>query len=638
LFGARPANINPAYGVSNVNANANAVNANAVNSQPIMANSPFSCLPLNAQQVIDGIHNLMHQHNSTMASVSTMTPSLLGNVDGHGDGNTSIEDPYNNNNNMTSSSSSSSLATRMQQTHTKLNALKELTAEEHERIQQVQQEAETLYAIAHQCGIYPVQNIARRKHIDIGLGLGLGVGGHDQTNSNANATDAAGNTIGNNPTTNHANTNINANTPTPTQQPQPSENMQRLNAMLQENASHVDRREGMPSLYLWRTMEDLRHRIQGLYHKIHILKQGFQSHPGKGVGNITGVGGITSTGTGVGGAQGVSLAYEKQVETLVRVADLVQAMDQRMDALRAAYKKQLAKEHFQRTGAGAGMGMGVGMGMGMGMSGGMGMGVTHGMGGGVSSQMQSGTCFDPFRNADQKEIDQENRLDMEARKRIIQASVNIPSMNVNANANANPAVSVPVGAGVAGGGLFGAPSPSAAPSAFGGFGSPAPAAPGGGGLFGAAAATPLAAPAAGGFSFGGTPAAAPAAASGGFGFGGGTPAAAAAPAAGGLFGSTAAPAPAAGGFGFGGTPAAAAAPAPAAGGGLFGTTAPAAAPAVGGFGAAAAPAAGGFSFGGTPGAAAAAVPAAGGLFGAAPAAAAAPTTAKMSRRRSGRRR
>jgi hypothetical protein len=149
LFGARPANINPAYGVSNVNANAvnanavnaNAVNANAVNSQPIMANSPFSCLPLNAQQVIDGIHNLMHQHNSTMASVSTMTPSLLGNgnVDGHGDGNTSIEDPYNNNNNMTSSSSSSSLATRMQQTHTKLNALKELTAEEHERIQQVQQ-------------------------------------------------------------------------------------------------------------------------------------------------------------------------------------------------------------------------------------------------------------------------------------------------------------------------------------------------------------------------------------------------------------------------------------------------------------------------------------------------------------------
>ena len=96
----------------------------------------------------------------------------------------------------------------MQQTHTKLNALKELTAEEHERIQQVQQEAETLYAIAHQCGIYPVQNIARRKHIDIGLGVGVGVGGafsggHDQTNSNANATDVAGNTIGNNPTTNH---------------------------------------------------------------------------------------------------------------------------------------------------------------------------------------------------------------------------------------------------------------------------------------------------------------------------------------------------------------------------------------------------------------------------------------------------
>ena len=100
--------------------------------------------------------------------------------------------------------------------------------------------------------------------------------------------------------------------------------------------------------------------------------------------------------------------------------------------------------------------------------------------------------------------------------------------------------------------------------AFGGFGTPAPAAPApaaGGGLFGAAAPAP-AAPAP----------AAPAPAAGGFGFGSSAPAPAA---AGGLFGSSATPAPApAATGGLFGAPAAAA-PAAAAGGFGFGLGAPA---------------------------------------------------------------
>ena len=131
----------------------------------------------------------------------------------------------------------------------------------------------------------------------------------------------------------------------------------------------------------------------------------------------------------------------------------------------------------------------------------------------------------------------------------------------------NPfAAGTPLGGKPAGGGLFGAATPGAAP-ATNLFGTPAPAA-GGTSLFGAAGATPT--PAAGTSLFGATPAAKPAAnlfgtpapASGGNMFGGTSmfgAAAPATPAAGSLFG---APAPAANPFGL--TPAAPAAPAAAA--------------------------------------------------------------------------
>jgi len=41
------------------------------------SNTPFKALPPNAQKIIDDIFNLMHQHEQTMSSVSTMQPSSL---------------------------------------------------------------------------------------------------------------------------------------------------------------------------------------------------------------------------------------------------------------------------------------------------------------------------------------------------------------------------------------------------------------------------------------------------------------------------------------------------------------------------------------------------------------------------------
>ena len=506
-----------------------------------------------------------------MSSVSTMIPALLTEDADRAAGTSS-------NTSNTPTMNIAPLSQRMQATHYKLAELKEELDDTSISVSQVFEQSNALYALTHQCAIYPVQNIAARRQIDL------------PSLNSSSSSEAAG------------------------ADKQLSETVKRLNAMLQENSTHVDRLEGMPSVYLWRTMEDLQKRIEGLYQKLAVMKKeldGRRNLVWREVERVSG------SGSGAGGGdmdatEEVSLAMQNQMHALVRVAGVVGKLNEKMDELRQAYKRQIAKERFQKGGMSSGnpqMNMNMGMNMKMGMG-----GIDVGSGTDVGIGMDRGAGFDPFLEADRRENEEERRLNMEVRKRTIQASTNIQMMNAPAPP-VNTLAPAPVAGGLfggtpapalAGGGLFGStPAPAPAGSAFGGFGSPAPV---GGGLFGG---TPAAAPAGGGL-FGSTPAPAPA----GGGLFGGTPAPA--PAGGGLFGSSTPTAPAGGNFSFGGST-----PAPATGGGLFGGT-PAPAPA---------PAAGGFAFGG----AATPAPAAGGLFGAPAAAAPAPSTSKT-RRRAGRRR
>ena len=579
-----------------------------------------------------------------MSSVSTMTPKSLINYEGQGNANMNMNgnvhmDGYNvdvervskyDESTSTSTSTSSSavsyapsLNQKMQATFETLNRLKSEFQEDaddsnkdgfDQQTREILDQANRLYVTAHKCGVYPVQNVASRRGILLPGIVGAGTAGPGNANANSGGT-GANSSNGTGTGTNTGGTNANgsgggtgstpgtpsvgfgfgsgsnpANNPqsstpttsfvgTNTDNPTHTTTLQKLNQLLQENSSHVDRMEGMPSTYLWTTMDELQQRIERLYHTLQVLQRGFDVQLLQKRERFERMSSRNRNGNNELAAEDeVSLAITKQVENLVRVAGIVGQMDNRMELLRAAYKRQLAKEQFQ-SGHGHGHGyasMGIGMGIG-------------GSHTGMSMIASSTTGFDPFRDADQKEMEEKRRLELEAKKQIIKSTV--PAMTAAAAVAAAPATPVPA----AGGFGFGA-APATAPASGGLFGSTPAAAPAAGGLFGATPATP--APAAGGFSFGATPAAAPA--SGGL-FGS-TPAAA--PAAGGLFGSPPAAAPAAGGFGFG----AAATPA-------------------------AAPAAGGFSFGGaTP----AAAPAAGGLFGGTPAAS---TTSRSStRRRNGRRR
>ena len=508
--------------------------AQAQQSQHITANTPFKSLPQPAQKIIEDIHNLTHQHNQTMSSVSTMIPSLLTDADKAAGTQTPL--------------AISPLSLRMTSIQSKLISLKEDLDGKSQYVNQVFMDANGLYQLTHECGVYPVQNIAARR------GIALPQQPHAARDSH-------------------------------------SETVKKLNAMLHENATHVDRLEGMPSIYLWKVMEDMQQRIEKMGQRLIFLKKELEGRKN-----------LVLRGSGENATEELSLAMQNQVESLIRVADVVGRMNEHMDGLRMAYKQKVAKERFQK--------------------GSMGYGGGGGFSTGGLSFVDNGSGFDPFLDANQRESEEERRLELEVRKRTIQASANIPSMNA-------PGAQAPQAPAPPAGGLFGTPAPvsgglfgaSPAPVSGGLFGSsPAPVA---GGLFGASPAAPSAI---GGF---GSPSPAPA--SGGF-FGS---APAAAPAGGGLFGSTA------GGGLFGSTPAAA--PAPSAfGASAFGAT-PAPAPAGGLFGSTPAPApfGGGALFGATPTAAPVggalfdAPAAAGGAFGSA--GASTPASSK-SRRRAGRRR
>eukprot|EP00979_Chaetoceros_neogracilis_P015884 scaffold6641_cov270-Chaetoceros_neogracile.AAC.5 len=459
-----------------------------------------------------------------MSSVSTMIPALLAN-DGNTDADkaagpgTGTEIATHNGH----SSRMAPLSQRMQATQNKVTELKGDLEDTSISVSKVFGESNELYKVTHECAIYPVKNIAARRQIDLPF---------DKPNADAQAN-------------------------------QLSDTVKRLNAMLQENAMHVDRLEGMPSVYLWRMMDDLQKRIEGLYQKLGVMKKelgGRSQMVWREVERITGGGGGVRN---MDATEELSSAVQNQMHALVRVAGIVGRLNEMMEELRQAYKRQVAFERFQKGGMSSMNGNGqMNMG-GMGSGAGVGIGSDNGMG------------FDPFLEADRKEDEEERRLNLEVRKRTIQAAANIPIMNALPAAPLTPA---PASGGLFGntpatapaanggffgstptpapsGGLFGARSPAPAASAFGSFGSPVPAAPAaaGGGLFGGTAAP---APAGGGMFGASTPALAPAGGAFSFGGGGNTPAPA--PVTGGLFGAPAA-APVGGGLFGGAAPAAPAA-------------------------------------------------------------------------------
>jgi hypothetical protein len=549
------------------------------------AHAPFSALPPHGQKIIHDIYALLHQHKQTMSSVSTMIPSALFTVTHTADQAAGGID-----------GASTVLSSRLMDLNEMLKELIIDMERESHSVDLVLHESQELYKLTHQCAVYPVQNIARRRNI--ALPPSTTTGGF------AAVVNEGGN----------------------------SSILEKLNTLLQENSSQVDRLEGLPSLYLWRTMENLHERNENLYYRINCMKNLLNGRK-----RLMGEMG-TASGDGIVGykehrMEELSFAMQMQVENLVRVAGIVGKLNERIEELKLGYKRYIAKQTFQRDGLAQ---------YGSTMKSGIGIGIGEGDFEGSLFLDRGVATFDPFAEADRKELEYKRRVEIEARRRAIEASKAVPSMSSSTPSTPAPAPT--------GGGLFGSSTPAPAPStsgfSFGGSTTPAPA-PAGGGLFGSS--TPAPAPSTGAFSFGGSATPAPAPAGGGL-FGSSTPAPAPstsgfsfggsatpapAPAGAGLFGSSA-PAPSTSGFSFGGssTPA----PAPASGG-LFGSSTPAPAPSSTGTGfsfggstsGTPAPSSGGFSFGNT------AAPASGTLFSGPATSAPVPSSLK-SRRKAGRRR
>ncbi|GFH51735.1 hypothetical protein CTEN210_08211 [Chaetoceros tenuissimus] len=533
LFGSKPASApaggfgSTAFGPSN----------NTANASQISASTPFSSLPQNAQKMVDDINSLVHQHNQTMASVTTMLPSLLNNSRRTSDADKAAGSSESSN----TQTNIAPLTRKMQLTQDKLQQLKQELDETKQKVEKVSGTSQNLYKVTYESAIYPVQSIAARNNIALPR-----IENQPSTDINNNNQNSSS-TTNSSQQPNTANTATNSNTTNTSMQPI----IQKLNQMLNENSSHVDRVEGMPSVYLWNMIQDLNQRLVFLHKKLMRMKQELERKSQQTQMELENFANLSTM-------EELSLGIQIQTENLVRVADMVSNLQTQLEMVKEMYKRQLVKDGIrgQMRMSNLNRNMGIGIGVGLGMD---------------EIVLGDGTMdMDPFYKADQLELQQEQRLELEVRKRNIEAAANVQGMTPHGTVNPTTGAIQPAPAPA--GGLFGSTTPAPAP-AFGGFGaSPAPAAATGG-LFGAPApapatgglfgSTPAPAPATGGL-FGSTPAPAPA--TGGL-FGAPAPA----PATGGLFGSTPAPAPATGGL-FG-----APAPAPAASGGLFGT--PAATPA-----------------------------------------------------------
>ncbi len=481
------------------------------------ANTPYKLLPPNVQKLIDDIFNMKHQHEQTMASISTMQPSLLQptsgtmvsiqNVDSAdmAAGSTQIVP-------MTPSTTSSSLLDdKIKSIQKDLTQMKNELQSFQSQTNDIQTEIESTLEMIIKCGVYPLQStIARR-----GGGSGSSTGGNDNGSGInkeqllKNISDLQKYITSHSPSSSTTTTDM----------------TQRLNNILLENSVSVDYIEGMPSVYLWNVIDELVDKMNRLYGRLKRLSDKSQRGQDK-LNQESQVVGMTSRSNGRHGediVEELNVAIQDQIKELVRVSDYVARLKDQMEQLRRVYTENLVRDSFQKHKHGS-----------------LGMRGYANIIGVPGPHITGNNVLDPFAEADQKEREYERRLEIEVHRKRIEAA---PPSNAIGQSTANaPTTAAPST------GLFGATTP--APAVGGGlFGSTN--APASGGLFGSTSA-----PAAPGGLFGSTPA----------------------PATGGMFGSTPAPAPTGGLFGstpapattggtlFGSTPA----PAP---GGLFGQAA-----------------------------------------------------------------
>lgn len=543
--------------------------SNPISQQPmhISANMRFSVLPPNAQKMISDTFMLLHQHKQTMNSVASMTPSSLAEEADRAAGSiSSLGD------------TTSEIQKRQQDLGEEISSVQQRFNELSRHVLKVQQEANDLYNIAHECGIYPVQTIAARRRITL-------PGSYKNVDGSSGGAGTPSSVL-------HP-----ASTSTP-------DVVQKLNTMLRDNATQVDRMEGLPSMYLWKIIEDMDTRLQNLGRALVKVEKDIKNQESVFMGN--------NYANEDNPVEALSLGIQNQVDMLIQIANIVGRMDQQLEGMRQAYKEKLTRERLIRSSQSSAMSP-------------ISRLNTYDM----KSMIDNGKEFDPFLDADRREAQEENRIKMEVKKRNINARSSLPAMNpASGNTSAAPSSSsTPVPASglfsssSSGGGLFG--SKPAATGLFGGSSTPTAAAPSSGFSFGGSSTPAPASSSTGGFSFGGASAPAPTTTtpSTGFSFGGSsTPAPAATTQSTGFsFGgsSTPTPAPASSGFSFGGssTPAPAAT-APSSGFSFGGSTTPAPAPS------------GGFSFGG-----AAPAPA-----GTDPVTPSAPPRSNIRQRRAGRRR
>jgi len=529
------------------------------------SSTPYHALPPHIQQMIDQTYNIMHQHHHTMSSLETMAPFML---QSSSNNNTSDADKAAGHLPLepTNSLANAPLLLECSKARAKLKHLTKSIQQSIQDSQHILERSVDVYKQTFQYIAWPTEACAAKHGIILPLlpeNIATGTSNSQVTNGTSL------NQQGQNQT--------------------PStfkEIQQKLNSVLASQASQVDRTEKVPSPYFWITLSQLQEqgnmvheRLQTFQTEIRLLSKSLSEDRGEdrlleqqqmmyngGMRHNVRVGTL-SNGNNV--AEDLSVALKNQIDAFVRVASMISHVHEELERWKDVYKRKIMAQKMRqqpnRPTVGGNSVDGVGVGIGI----------------AAVDYLKRDNGFDPFLEADRKDAEQEQKLNEEVRRIVVEESIRSSSVQHN-NPN-NPAAtgtvtpapslfastagnntsgnlfsSTPATATnpTSGGGIFGTPNP--APATGGSlFSAPAPAPVGTGGLFGASS-TPTPAPATTGGLFGSssTPAA-PAAGGGLFGSTAPAPGAPGTPGTPGIFGSTPAPVPAGaglfgGGAGFGG--------------------------------------------------------------------------------------
>ena len=257
------------------------------------ANTPYKSLPPNAQKIIDDIYNLIHQHEQTMASVSSMQPLALENVDSAS----------------SSSSSSSLLGSKILTIQHGIHQIKQELDIYKQQADEIYTHNQQTFELTFSCGVYPLQATAARRGLLNNNELLPDI--HSLVHS---ASDIA----------------------------------KKLNDTLLENSIRVDYVQGMPSLYLWSVIDDLVERMNDLNGRLvrlnrkidvkskSLIEESQRSSTNRGI----------SVSSGKEVIEDLSEAIQEQLNDLVRVADIVARVKKQMEELRRVYKDKILQEKF----------------------------------------------------------------------------------------------------------------------------------------------------------------------------------------------------------------------------------------------------------------------------------------------------